>query len=62
MSEWQDGYQNGYTQGIGIVISFLEHVAEIAPPRESKWTKELADAIRRAAADIPPDDPPGDVA
>ena len=52
--EWQDGYHNGYTQGIGIVISFLDHIARISPPVEADWTHQLADALRKAAAEIPP--------
>ena len=52
--DWRDGYHNGYTQGIGVVIAFLEHVAEIAPSLEAEWTKQVADALRRASALIPP--------
>ena len=52
---WRDGYHNGYIQGIGIVVAFLDHIAGIAPEdREADWTRQLADALRRAAANIPP--------
>jgi len=50
---WRDGYHNGYIQGVGIVIAFLDHVAGIAPERDADWTKQLADSLRKAAANIP---------
>jgi hypothetical protein len=54
-TDWRDGYHNGYIQGIGIVVGFLDHISEISPEgREADWTKELADALRLAAANIPP--------
>lgn len=57
-ADWRDGYHNGYIQGIGIVVGFLDHIAEITEGVEGDWTAELADALRRAAANIP-SRPPG---
>ena len=52
--DWKDGYRNGYTQGIGSCIGFLDHIAGLAEPDDARWTRRLADALRMAAAEIRP--------
>lgn len=54
MTDWADGYHQGYTHGIGACIGFLEHVSGLCASDTADWTASLAHALRRAAANITP--------